>query len=76
MLSVAEMPTTPQKKQLEEKITQLFGKEIRYEYQAIPTLIGGFVATVQDTLQIDASVSTQVSKIHKTLKDSTLKGDV
>ncbi len=75
MLSVAEMPDVSQRKQLEEKITQLFGKEMRYEYQAIPSLIGGFVANVQDTLQIDASVSTQISQLHKTLTDATLKGD-
>jgi F-type H+-transporting ATPase subunit delta len=73
-LSLPTLPTMTQKKRIEAKIVSIFGKEMRYEYEAMPSLLGGFVATIDDTLQIDASLSTSLDTLHKSLTDFPLKG--
>lgn len=74
-LQMPSLPLALQKSHLEDKITAMFGKEMRYEYESIPALLGGFVATVDHSIQIDSSVSTQLNTLHKLLlNDDPLKG--
>ena len=61
--------TEAQKKKLKENYEKLLAKKVRFEFTIDPTVIGGFVAKVGDTVY-DASLKNQL----EILKKRFLKG--
>lgn len=59
---------------LESKLSTMLDKSIRFNYKIEPELLGGFVATVNNSLQIDASLLSQINQLHTILNRIPLKG--
>ncbi len=72
-VSMPFMPTMSQKKRIQSQVVSIFGKEINYEYESIPSLLGGLVVEV-DNIRVDASLKTQLDLLQKNLYETPLKG--
>ena len=72
-ISMPFMPTASQKAKIQSKIVSIFGKEINYEYESIPSLLGGLVVQV-DNIRVDASLKTQLDTLQDNLHTPPLKG--
>ncbi len=72
-ISTPVMPTTSQRKKIQDRVAAIFGKKIAYQYESIPDLLGGVVIQA-DNLLIDASLKKQFTTLEKDLKEIPLKG--
>jgi F-type H+-transporting ATPase subunit delta len=72
-VSMPFMPTMSQKKRIQSQVVSIFGKEINYEYESIPSLLGGLVVEI-DNIRVDASLKTQLDLLQKNLYETPLKG--
>jgi F-type H+-transporting ATPase subunit delta len=65
-VTTAEPVTPEQRALIEEKMAALTGKQVTIKYHVNPTIMGGLVAQVGDTL-IDGSVRSRLENLRKQL---------
>ncbi len=72
-ISMPFMPTLSQKARIQSQVVSIFGKEINYEYESIPSLLGGLIVEA-DNVRVDASLKMQLDLLQKNLYETPLKG--
>lgn len=74
MVTVSGALNESDRNKLECTISNLLNKEIRFDYAIDPQILGGFKVSVNNSLQVDVSLLSQLNQLQHTLNRIPIKG--